>query len=195
MSAQSEAAEGFTAGKGTVMMLSIMPTDARSRVLGRAYGIHFGLGENPLADEREEYAANMVANSAKDIRDGFMRRQEQCRSARRLASVVYEPEPEAEGTPQRKRKAFTKPTVDEVRAYCSERRNTVDAQSFVDFYESKGWRVGSVGMKDWRAAVRTWERNRNGKGDRFGAGGYRKVPNTFSFRRGSEAQRGDAALL
>ena len=52
---------------------------------------------------------------------------------------------------------FTPPTADEVRAYCDERRNNVDADRFVDFYESKGWRVGSQPMKDWRAAVRTWE--------------------------------------
>lgn len=52
---------------------------------------------------------------------------------------------------------FTPPTVDEVRDYCDERHNTVNAERFVDFYESKGWRVGSQPMKDWRAAVRTWE--------------------------------------
>lgn len=177
------------------MMLSVMPTDARSRVLGRAYGIHFGLKEHPLPDEREEYAAGMVARSAGEIRDGFMRRQEQSRSARRLAGCVGEPtDGEGEPTPET-RKVFAKPTVDEVKSYCAERRNTVDAQAFVDFYESKGWRVGRQPMKDWRAAVRTWERNSNGKGDRYGAGGYRKVPDAFSFRRGSEAQRGDAALL
>lgn len=58
---------------------------------------------------------------------------------------------------------FTPPTVDEVAAYCRERGNGVDAQRFVDFYASKGWRVGSSGMKDWRAAVRNWERQDNTK--------------------------------
>lgn len=58
------------------------------------------------------------------------------------------------------RRKFTKPTVEEVRRYCMERRNTVDAQSFVDFYDSKGWLVGKTPMKDWKAAVRTWERSR-----------------------------------
>lgn len=52
---------------------------------------------------------------------------------------------------------FEKPSVEEVAAYCRERGNCVDAQAFVDFYESKGWKVGSTAMKDWRAAVRTWE--------------------------------------
>ena len=61
----------------------------------------------------------------------------------------------------RKVKKFIPPTVEEVRAYCTERNNTVDANSFIDFYESKGWYVGKNKMKDWKAAVRTWERSRN----------------------------------
>lgn len=56
---------------------------------------------------------------------------------------------------------FTPPTVDEVRNYCKERQNGVDAERFVDFYESKGWLVGKSKMKDWRAAVRNWERGEN----------------------------------
>lgn len=67
------------------------------------------------------------------------------------------------GTPrdkveQKKSAAFVPPTVAEVDAYNKERRNGLDAQQFVDFYESKGWKVGAVKMKDWRAAVRTWEK-------------------------------------
>ena len=58
---------------------------------------------------------------------------------------------------------FTPPTVEDVEAYCRERGNAVDAQRFVDFYASKGWKVGSSGMRDWRAAVRNWERQDNTK--------------------------------
>lgn len=53
---------------------------------------------------------------------------------------------------------FVRPTIDEITAYCSERKNNVDPQAFFDFYESKGWRVGNQPMKDWKASVRTWER-------------------------------------
>lgn len=60
-------------------------------------------------------------------------------------------------------KKFIRPTVEDVRAYCSERGNRVSAEAFCDFYDSKGWRVGSSPMKDWRAAVRTWEK-RDGRG-------------------------------
>lgn len=56
-------------------------------------------------------------------------------------------------------KRFTPPTLEEVKAYCAERKNNVDAQRFVDYYTSNGWLVGKNKMKDWKAAVRTWERN------------------------------------
>lgn len=59
---------------------------------------------------------------------------------------------------KRGRTPFTPPSVDEVRAYCLERGNNVDPETFVDFYSSKGWRVGNNPMKDWRASVRTWEK-------------------------------------
>ena len=54
-------------------------------------------------------------------------------------------------------KRFIKPKVDEIKAYCNERGNGIDAQAFYDFYESKGWKVGTTPMKDWKACVRTWE--------------------------------------
>lgn len=53
---------------------------------------------------------------------------------------------------------FTKPTVEQVASYCQERNNGINAQQFVDFYASKGWKVGNTPMKDWQAAVRNWER-------------------------------------
>jgi hypothetical protein len=56
-----------------------------------------------------------------------------------------------------KRERFSPPSVEDVTAYCRERKNGVDAQRFVDFYASKGWKIGQNPMKDWKAAVRTWE--------------------------------------
>lgn len=52
---------------------------------------------------------------------------------------------------------FSPPSLQEVQKYCKERGNNIDAESFIDFYESKGWMVGSSKMKNWKAAVRTWE--------------------------------------
>jgi len=61
---------------------------------------------------------------------------------------------------------FAPPTTEEVSAYCLERKNHVDAERFHDFYESKGWLVGKTKMKDWKAAVRTWEKNDTGKAEK-----------------------------
>ncbi len=52
---------------------------------------------------------------------------------------------------------FSPPTVDEVASYCRDRQNDVNAQRFVDSYAAKGWKIGQTPMKDWKAAVRTWE--------------------------------------
>ena len=64
-------------------------------------------------------------------------------------------------------KRFTPPTVDEVKAYCRERNNNIDAEYFVDYYEARNWELNKGRkVKDWKACVRTWEHNnfkRNGK--------------------------------
>lgn len=57
------------------------------------------------------------------------------------------------------RKRFTAPTIEDVKAYCKERGNRVDPERFIDYYTSNGWKVGKNPMKDWKAAVRTWERS------------------------------------
>lgn len=66
------------------------------------------------------------------------------------------------------RSRFAKPTLDEVESYCRERGSVVDPGAFVDHYESNGWRVGRNPMKDWKSAVRTWEKN--------DLGGRRTIP-------------------
>ena len=58
-----------------------------------------------------------------------------------------------------KPKRFKAPSVDEVRTYVVEKGYSIDAEAFVDYYTSKGWVVGKSPMKDWRAAVRTWNKN------------------------------------
>lgn len=62
-----------------------------------------------------------------------------------------------------KQKNFKKPTLEEVEEYCKERNNNINAQKFIDFYESKGWKVGKTPMKDWKACIRTWEGNNTNK--------------------------------
>lgn len=67
---------------------------------------------------------------------------------------------------------FIPPTIEEVRSYCSERKNNIDPQRFIDYYQSNGWKVGKNPMKDWQAAVRTWERS---------SGSYNKQAATTSW--------------
>ena len=57
------------------------------------------------------------------------------------------------------KKNFIKPTLEQVKEYCNERNNHIDAQLFIDYYESNGWKVGRNPMKDWKATIRTWENN------------------------------------
>ncbi len=91
--------------------------------------------------------------------------------------VVLETETETETEKKEKRKesrAFRPPSLQEVEAYCKERNNNVDPQQFIDFYQAKGWMVGKNKMKDWKAAVRTWERR-----ERDGPGETKRKPNYF----------------
>ena len=77
-----------------------------------------------------------------------------CKTLTESESVI----PPTEESKSRTRKRFRPPTVEEVEAYCFERNNKVDAERFVDYYTANGWKVGKNPMKDWKAAVRNWER-------------------------------------
>lgn len=62
-----------------------------------------------------------------------------------------------------KRSRFIPPTLEQVKDYCFERNNNVDAERFIDYYTANGWKVGKNSMKDWKAAVRTWEKTSTAK--------------------------------
>ena len=74
-----------------------------------------------------------------------------------------------------KKKRFVKPSLDEVKAYCQKRNNSVDPEAFIDFYESKGWKIGNQPMKDWKAAVRTWERRDSRPANKSSPNTYEKI--------------------
>ena len=98
--------------------------------------------------------------------DGCMKSSEIICKQMNANVPVIQSESESNPNPKEGAKApnaharFSPPSVSDVEAYCRERRNDVDPQRFVDFYASKGWKVGSQPMKDWKAAVRTWEQRR-----------------------------------
>ena len=101
----------------------------------------------------EDTAEDTTQDTVEDIPEEIAEDTAEDRQKKELKNVKNEKKINNRG--------FVKPTVEDVRAYCTERNNNVDAESFVDFYESKGWMVGKNKMKDWKAAVRTWERSRN----------------------------------
>jgi hypothetical protein len=89
--------------------------------------------------------------------------------------------------------AFIKPTLEEVVEYCKERGNGIDPQQWIDHYTSNGWKVGKNSMKDWKAAVRTWEKNGiNNNSNNYGrkeqtgtaTGRPAKVPNGSTSKEG-----------
>ena len=80
--------------------------------------------------------------------------------------------------PKGTKKKFEPPSVDDVRAYCQERGNGIDPEYFVDFYKAKDWMIGKNKMKDWKAAVRNWEKMDKQKSK---AGFANKSKNKFDF--------------
>lgn len=106
--------------------------------------------KHPLADPVQTDLGNAIGNLKKWIKEPDMKPD---------SEPVKPPAPT-------KRVSFQAPSVDEVREYCKERGNKIDPETFVDHYTANGWKVGGKGaMKDWRASVRTWERNeRNNNG-------------------------------
>lgn len=81
------------------------------------------------------------------------------------------------------KKVFIPPTAENVQEYCDERKNGINGDEFVNFYQSKGWMVGKNKMKDWQAAIRTWEQSRknNGKSNNQNSN------NGFSYQNGNTA--------
>ena len=73
-------------------------------------------------------------------------------------NILNETKPN-ETKPKSKSKLFIKPTIDEIKNYCLERKNNVNAESFSNYYEARGWKLKGIQMKDWKACVRTWEGN------------------------------------
>lgn len=79
-----------------------------------------------------------------------------------------EHEPATPPKPKKERAIFKKPTLEEVAAYCKERKNSVNAQTWFDYYEANGWKVGRNAMKDWQASIRYWEKNSFASGKQYG---------------------------
>ena len=107
---------------------------------------------NRLAKQKSRAKQKLL----KDVNDMSMTSQP-CHDTDRDKEVDIDKEKEINNRGKTKR--FTPPTLEEVKAYCAERNKGVDPECWMDHYESNGWMVGKNKMKDWKAAVRTWEKN------------------------------------
>lgn len=77
---------------------------------------------------------------------------------KRNKEIENKKEKDSTNVESKKKRYIIPPPVEDVAAYCAERNNGIDAQAFLDFYQSRGWMTGNTKIKDWQAAVRTWER-------------------------------------
>ena len=122
--------------------------------------------ENVNENENENAYENERANENVNVTAAHARKEADASNARTPKS--------------RQKEIFVKPSMTEVFLYCQERGNNVNAQRFVDYYESNGWKIGKNPMTDWKAAVRSWESNGYGSTTRSdtgrdtgsGSGGY-----------------------
>ena len=103
-------------------------------------------------------ASNQDSNQPSTNHQPTINQPSNTKKVRSKEYTPYNPPQGDEGVPVSKR--FVPPTPEEVSTYCRERNNGIDGSEFCDFYTSKGWKVGKNPMKDWKAAVRTWERSR-----------------------------------
>ena len=91
-------------------------------------------------------------------------------------------QPQEPHSPHKNRsQCFRPPSVAMVAEYCQQRGNGIDPQAFVDFYISKGWMIGKNKMKDWKAAVRTWEQKRKKDGT------YKQTASQYQYQEGAKA--------
>lgn len=125
------------------------------------YGLH-GTAPNTFNSEALEIAWTVC----KDLIDQQHHRREvnaanragkKAEPATTEENSAVEPQPEEKPAQEKpKRKNFVKPTVEEIEAFCKEKKYTVNAQQFFNYYESNGWKIGRNAMKSWQAAVQNW---------------------------------------
>jgi len=115
---------------------------------------------------------NTMSNNPeiKSILSNFKKLEETSRNLKQIRLDKNRLDKNKEGAKAPTHKRFVPPTVEEVKAYCKERHNKIDPQAFIDFYEVRGWKPKgyTTQMKDWKAAVRTWEKHEQKESKRPG---------------------------
>lgn len=174
--------DSFIIYKSWAEMMADMPSEELAELsraialyqLGRAYEIKsemvravFSMIRSQFERDEEKYEETVRKRSAAGQASAESRKEQKTTSVNTCQQVstdvdVSVSESVSDDKEREKReKRFTPPTLEEVRAYRSERGDKardVDPETFIDFYASKGWKVGNQKMKDWKAAFRTWEK-------------------------------------
>ena len=126
---------------------------------------------------KDRYQPSIYRNLLVKLADGNQRLT-QYRLGKDSLGKVSTGEENKAATPPRPR--FIPPTADEIKAYCTERKNAVDAERFFDFYSANGWKQGKgKPIVDWKAAVRTWERQSNAGQDESSPRQYDAATDTW----------------
>ena len=121
---------------------------------------------------------------------GHIHRQDKTRLDNSKETTVKKGETKQGKAKKTPKRCFTPPSVAMVRAYCEERSSHIDPEEFIDFYGSKGWMVGKSKMKDWKCAIRNWERRRKEDGGYSQqAKRYARSSNSSGKGEGSQARR------
>lgn len=120
-----------------------------------------GKAEDPLREKPKTYSENPEDPSSGKAEDNNTRYNKYNNN---INNIKREGTTATDKPSHTLNKRFVKPTVEKVSAYCQERANGIDPQTFIDFYEAKGWRIGKEPMRDWQAAIRTWERRQMSEG-------------------------------
>ncbi len=121
-----------------------------------------------LPNYQEHNGATAKQRAKANVRQQALRQRKDVSRTKRDKNATREEKRREERI---RRSSFIRPTIEQVRSYCRERGNTVDPQRWMDHYESNGWKVGKNPMKDWKAAVRTWEKNDYGRANGRSGGG------------------------
>ena len=144
----------------TIKMLHTVPEEQAGRII-KGIASFYVTGEIPTLTEPLEQA---VVNSLVDVIEKDAEKYaETCEKNKQNAEIRWNkenqrlPKKKTNGSQDKKPK-FTPPTSEEVNAYCLESGYRIDAERFIDYYESNGWMVGRNKMKDWKAAVRNWSK-------------------------------------
>lgn len=150
-------------GAAKMAFILIQPTLDKSEEMRKTVKARWDKKKEATYDTQNNTAYHTQTDKTYDTQNDTSSPNKEKENGERRTEKDIAPYSPPRGTGRLPAPRFVPPSVDDVHAYCEQRRNGVDPEQFVNFYASKGWKVGSSPMKDWKAAVRTWEQ-RDGRG-------------------------------